>query len=218
MGGVTPADREDTMKDHELDELLCLGAAPPPVAAVAAATELADRTRAGADELRVDARPDKRRRWWRRRLVLAAGLMAGVVVLSAGTSLTAHQLSIPPFQTVPDGVQRASVPIPLDYQRADGGSIRCQVFMEFQNLGRTQLRRIDDAVAGQDWSPERQRRLLGRPADAGVPRSEAELFTDKLSTHLHGFAAGVVPDLRDDDGSEQASFNGYGASCREVRK
>lgn len=184
------------MKDHELDELLRHGAAPPSASAATG--------------------PAKRRSWLRRP-VLAGGVLAGVVVLTGAASLTAHQLSVPPFQTIPDGIQRLDTPIPLDYERTDGTPVRCKVFMEFEGLSRAQLQRIDHAVARQGWSPERQRQLIGRPDDAGVPRSESQVFTNVLPTHLDEFATDVVPDLIDHD-DEGPNTAGFGASCREAQK
>ncbi|GAA4995522.1 hypothetical protein GCM10023317_24750 [Actinopolymorpha pittospori] len=111
---MTPADQGETpMQDHEFDELLRLGAARPSAAATAAATELAERTRAHADAPLVNSRPVKQRPW-SRRLVLAGGVLAGVAVLSAGASVAAYQMSIPPFQSLPPGLQRVDSPIPLD--------------------------------------------------------------------------------------------------------
>ena len=140
-------------------------------------------------------------------------------MLSAGAGLTAYQLSIPPFQSLKPGLQRAQTPIPLDYERGDGSPVRCLVFMEFENLRPAQLQRIDDAVASQDWSPQRQRLLVGRPADAGIPRSESDVFTSALPTHIYTSPRPVsyrtcstTPTTR------SQPCNGYGSSCREVKQ
>ncbi|GAA4995515.1 hypothetical protein [Actinopolymorpha pittospori] len=90
--------------------------------------------------------------------------------------------------------------------------------MEFENLSREQLQRIDNAVANLDWSPERQRLLVGRAAETGVPRSQSEVLTRALDTRLYEFAAGVVPGLLDREDGEKPTFTGHGASCQEVGK
>ena len=44
------------------------------------------------------------------------------------------------------------------------------------------------------------------------------IVTDALPRHLYAFSAEVIPGLLDRHDGEQATFNGYGASCREVVK
>ncbi len=107
----------------------------------------------------------------------------------------------------------------MDYERADGVPVRCLVFMEFSNLEPAELNRVDDAVANENWSDDRQRSLSGRPAEADSPEEQSEVLTNQLSSHLYEFAATVVPDLlyqRDEDG--KPTFSGFGASCRTAEQ
>jgi hypothetical protein len=103
-------------EDH-LDRLLAATATPLRPEALAAARELAAVTRSA-----VDVSQSPRRRG---RLLLAVA--AGVVLLSGAGTVTAYQLSIPPFQGLPEGISRIGPPIIADYDGMDGRRHRCQI-------------------------------------------------------------------------------------------
>lgn len=192
------------MLDHDLDHLLQRARGPEPTGpAVAAARDL-------AGDLRPSPRPTARRS---RRLRLAAVGLGAAVLLSAGTTLAAYQLSIPPFQTLPEGLERLEHPIPLDFVETDGTRRRCLVFLEFTNVSRSDLERLDRAVAERTWTAAEQREVTGT-AGAPAPRTEDEVLPDTARDHLYAFALTVVPTLSDElpDGT-RPTFAGYGASC-----
>lgn len=192
------------MLEHDLDHLLQRARGPEPSErAVAAARGL-------AGDLRPTQRPHRRPS---SRLRLAAVGLGAAVLLSAGTTLAAYQLSIPPFQTLPAGMQRLEHSIPLDFVEPDGTQRRCLVFLEFTDVDAADLERLDRAVADRAWTTDQQREVTGT-AGGPAPRTEDEVLPDTAHDHLLEFAVTVVPTLSDDlpDG-RRPTFAGYGASC-----
>lgn len=202
------------MNDTELDDLLLRTADPVPVEASAAAVELAERSR-----LQVAAPRRRRRLSWRRPTV-AAGVLGGCLLLTAGTGLAAYQLSIPPFQTVPAGFQRLTNPVPVDYVTVDGTRMRCLAFAEFQNLSPEDYRRLDRFVATHDWSGFGQR-VNGKDGADGAqahPKG-SDAFSDLLDAALFRQASEVVPGLLlRQTAPGHPTYTGYGESCTEGGK
>jgi hypothetical protein len=112
------------MDDEALDALLSRSAAAPSLAAVDTARLIAQQTA-----------KNQRRRAHRmlRRPVLVIGLGAGALFLAGAGTLTAYQLSLPPFQTTDPGSERAA-PVALDYTNSLGKRVRCLAFSEWENL------------------------------------------------------------------------------------
>ncbi len=206
------------MLDRDLDALL-RDADPArlrPAQGAALVRDLVEQTRVAADGAGSPAHSQRRLR--ARRPVLIGGLIAGAVAVSAAGTLTAYQLSVPPFQTVEDRLQRAATPIPLDYVRAaDGATVRCSVFLEFRHLDPAALQQLQRVIRSTSWTAARQAQLLGRPADAPPPTTESEVFPRGLLGGLYSFARTAVPDLAlQRDAGQRPVLNGYGASCRPV--
>ncbi len=130
------------MHDEELDLLLTRLATTP-----------SDREQRAAEDLAAAShalRPTVARRHGRRSLM--AGVAGGILAISGAGSLAAYQLSIPPFQTIPDGIQRTEASIPVNYRDADGTARQCLMFLEFQNLSSAQLQGVEAYLRSTDWS------------------------------------------------------------------
>lgn len=202
------------MNDTELDDLLLRTAEPVSVEASEAAVELAERSR-----LQVASPVPRRRLFWRRPTV-ATGVLGGCILLTAGTSLAAYQLSIPPFQTVPAGFQRLSNPVPVDYVRVDGTRMRCLAFAEFQNLSPEEYQRLDRFVATHDWSGFGQRVNGSDVAGRAQTHPEgSDDFSDSLDAALYRQASQIIPGLLlRQTAPGHPTYTGYGESCSEDAK
>ena len=144
------------MPDIDLDQLLHQTRPPAPApGAVAVARELAARAGRAADPRR-----SGRRRRATPRLVAAA--VTGAVLLSGATTLAAHQLRIPPFQTVPAGIQRLEEPVPIDVVEPDGTPGRCLVYLELAAVDAADLDRPHPAG---EVRQECGQRVLDEPLD-----------------------------------------------------
>jgi hypothetical protein len=177
------------MNDAELDGLLGRTAGPLTVRARTTARDMAVRSRFQVAERR------PRRRLSRRRLTILAAVVGGAV-LTAGTSLAAYQLSIPPFQTVPQGIQRATNPVAIDFNRVDGVQLHCLVFLEFRHLSAHEYQRVDRFIATNDWSGFGQRLdSHGVAARAQTPEAETDAVFDAMSTMLYREVSQVLPGL-----------------------
>lgn len=190
------------MHDADLDQLLqrTRPSAPDP-ATVAAARDLADQVRRGAPR-----RPPGRRRPAPRVAVTA---LAGALLLTGGTTLAAHQLRVPPFQTVPDGIQRLEEPVPLDFVEPDGTERRCLVYLELTGVDRADLDRLEDEIASRSWSAAEQQAVTGLAS----PRSQDELTGGATGDGLFRLAHATIPGLRL-RGDEGPRYAGYAATCR----
>jgi hypothetical protein len=202
---------ETGMLDQELDDLLDRTARPISDAANSAALDLVEPTKAAAtDKTRVRRRV--------RRPAVVAGIVGGSVLLTAGASLAAYQLSIPPFQTIPDGIQRTTVPIPVNYERADGVGARCLAFMEFRNLDPGQLERVNGYIAAKNWTGFGQDLVASSPAQTD-PDRQFDVLTQKLDTTLYRQAADVIPGLLfQSQADETPTYAGDAISCQEAKQ
>jgi hypothetical protein len=195
--------------DDHLDLLLARTAVPMRPEAVAAAVDLARAARSVAD---VSRRP----RHWRRWVVAVA---VGVTVLTGAGTVTAYELSVPPFQELPEGTARIDPPIVAEYDGVDGARHRCLVFPEFINLTRAQ----DDAARAwaqrQDWTGYGERLAAG--ISASTPEAQEEALFDAVGRDLRArFAEQMVPDVVLEPVAAQesgrAGLSGFGGSCRTV--
>ena len=133
------------MDDKELDELL--GRVTTPLAR-SVSTEVSNLV----DATREQTRPRKAvRRTWSRSLVWG-GVAAGAILLTAGASVVAAQMGIPPFQGIEDGLQRTTTAIPVDYVESDGHEVRCLAFMEFRNLDAVADSEVEHFIKASDWT------------------------------------------------------------------
>ena len=212
------------MDDAELDDLMARTAEPLTARTRAATVELAERSRLQLVEPQPRGFRSLRRRSPGRRparwLTIAAAVLGGAVVLTAGTSLAAYQLSIPPFQDIPDGIQRLTNPVPVDFDRVDGVHLHCLVFLEFRHLSTQDYQRMDSFIATSDWSLFGQRLdSHGPAAQARTPAAESDALFDSIDRVLYHQASRVISGLvLRHDVPGHPTYAGYGASCRQVGK
>lgn len=200
-------DTGELLNDDELDDLLRHSAITPSMDAGATAVELAGEVRdevAGAVPIR---RP--RRTRWRIALVVAAA----VVVLSGAGTVAAYQLSVPPFQTLEEGVGRASTGIPVTYTNSLGREVECLAFIEYGNLTSDQRDAIEDASRSDEWDGYGQRVLNGLNMSDASPDRQNDAVSEAVHQHLWEAARSAVPGMtymRDSDGPV---FAGSSMSC-----
>lgn len=197
------------LTEDQLDRLLDATRTEPRTEAKAAARELATLTRSAADSSRTPRR-------FRRRLVAIA---AGAVLLSGAGTVTAYELSIPPFQGLDEGTSRIRPPIIAEYGGVDGQRHRCQVFPEFINLTPAQDAAARAWADRQDWSGYGERLAAGFTAT--TREGEEEQLFDAVSRDLRSrFAEQMVPgvDLKPIEAEEsgRAGLAGSAGICRVV--
>ena len=175
------------MDDRELDELLATPMQPTPIGVSTAVTEL-------VTDARVEASAATQLHRRRRRFTVG-GVALGAVVLTAGGTLTAYQLAVPPFQTLEPGIQRIQEPISVDYVTVTGKDVQCEAFLEFRNLNQDQLDAARIYVATRDWSRFGQqsydtaKKTAGSSAPDPVDRALGEVLDAKMTD----MAAEAVP-------------------------
>ena len=195
-------------EDH-LDQLLAATAAPVRPEAQAAARELATLTRNTSN---VPQRPHRRRR----RLVAIAAVLA--LASGAGT-LTAYELSIPPFQSLPDGISRVRPPIIVEFDGVDGQRHRCQVFPEFLNLTAAQDEAARAWASRQDWTGYGDQLAVGFNANTQQGQETQLLkavFHDLRARFAEQMVPGVTLDPHDAHSSGTAGLAGSAGTCRAV--
>lgn len=196
------------MDDTELDELL--GRARTPWA-----SEVSTEVSNLVDATKEHTRPRKAvRRTWSRSLVWG-GVAAGAVILTAGASVVAAQLGIPPFQSIEDGTQRTTAAIPVDYVESDGHEVRCLAFMEFRNLDPAADSKIEHFIKASDWTGFGQGLFDSAQTKATQSSSTATTQLGVLvSAALFEKAATVLPGLqRGLANTTDVIFDGSSMSC-----
>lgn len=126
------------MTDDELDDLLGPGNNEISLEAAAIARDLA-RTTFG--------RQPKLTR--RRAVVISAVAILG---LAAAGPLDQFLLSIPPFQSLEDGLHRAATGVPYSYVAPDGRVADCLAFVETRGTSERTRAELEGWLAGTDWS------------------------------------------------------------------
>lgn len=204
---VEPA-KDMAMNDEELDDLLHRSAITPPRGASATAVRLAREVR---DECAGVVVPVRAHRRGRGRMV--AGVVAAAVALSGAGTLAAHQLSVPPFQTLGEGVGRASTGVPVSYTNSWGRQVECLAFIEYRNLSSDQRAAIEDASRGDSWQGYGQRVLdsLGMPEAS--PEKQNHAIGDVVHQDLWKAARTAVPGIVHMQDSEGPVFAGSSMSC-----
>lgn len=129
------------MNDTELDELLSASVAPLPVAASHEASSLA----VASMPSRLQQGRMPRPRW------LVPVIVAGSLALSGAASVTAAQLSVWPWVTMPENNVR-SMPIPVDFTTDDGHIESCRGWIELRNWDSADLNALNDAIEAHDWT------------------------------------------------------------------
>jgi hypothetical protein len=196
------------VQTHELDLLLDAARESLDGRALAATNELVESTRQAVD------RGSSVPAWHRRPRVRVGLVLAAAITLTAGASVTAAELSIPPFQTIGAGTERTTTAIPLDYVQTDGKPVRCLAFMEFENLNSAHDTRVEAFIKTHDWTGFGQTIY-----DRAVARAEGPTEVDQsmdIDAPLYAEARTVFPGLPRSfavDPATQLSFAGSSMSC-----
>lgn len=197
--------------DDALDRLLDAAAPDVGPAPRAAAEELARLTRQAVDD-EPAARPRRRRR------ALLAAVASAMILCGAGT-VTAYELSIPPFQSLDPGLFRLRPAIVIDYTISPGVVHRCEAFPEFINLTDTQESAARAWVEDQDWTgygdmlADKARTVRGVVDEASV----LDAFGADLRARLvDQILPGISQDPVQATQTGAPALAGYGASCRTV--
>lgn len=196
------------MNDAELDDLLATKVQATHPQVEAAVTALVAAAQA---EVAVPAALTHRRR--RRRLV--GGLALGAVVLTAGGSLTAAQLNMPPFQTLETGVQRIQQPIPVNYTTNAGKAVRCEAFLEYRSLTDDQMDAAQSYVAHHDWAGFGEQAYAEAKATAGTsaPDPVDRALGGVLDREFRAAATAAVPGVSSTIDAAGPTVSGYSMAC-----
>lgn len=197
----------EPLNDQGLDDLLCLSAPAPSQAAGATAVQLAREVR---DEV-AGAVPIRRPRWTRGRIAL--GGAAAVVALTGAGSVAAYQLSIPPFQTLEEGVERATTGVQVTYTNSLGREVECLAFIEFRNLTPEQRDAIEDASQPDEWDGYGQRVLDHLNLPNASPERQNYAIGEVVHKDLWEAAHAAVPGMVYMRDSEGPVFAGSSMSC-----
>lgn len=128
---------------------------------------------------------------------MIGGAVTAGALLTAGTTLSAYYLQIPPFQGLPDGFIRTSESIPLNYVEDDGSEIRCRIFLEFERTDQSTVDRVDAAIAEHDWSAFGQDLYDSNPELPDLPADNLGPgdIMGPAGAAAEDFANDVVPDV-----------------------
>lgn len=198
------------MQDLELDDLLRRSAPAPPAEADEAAVLLARQMRGvatGAEALgpRSRSRPS----------LIATAAVAGALALTGAGTVTAYQLSIPPFQTLEDGVGRTVAGVPVDYRNSVGRQVRCLAFIEYRHLDAAQRNELEEVVRDGRWQGYGQR-VLDRLAVPGAsPEAQNAAIIEAVHDDLWGAAKSAVPSMAYMRPSDGPVYAGSSMSCAE---
>jgi hypothetical protein len=196
------------MDDKELDGLLGRAIRPLASNVSAAVNNLVDATRE-----HTQPQPAARKRW-SRSLVWGSSVTAGAIFLTAGASITAAQMGIPPFQSLEGGTQRTTTAIPVDYVEPDGNQVHCRAFMEFRNLDAAADAKIEHFITANDWSGFGQGLFDSVAAKATVSSAATYLLGDAVNVALYEKATQALPGLqRGPADTTDVTFNGSSMSC-----
>lgn len=195
------------MDETEFDELLRSGAPTPSTTADRTAVLLARQLQgvdAGATPL---GQRHPRRSW----AVVAAA--AGALTLAGGGTITAYQLSIPPFQTLEDGVQRAQTGIPVTYTNSLNREVECLAFIEYRNLDDEQQNSIEQVAQDDRWDGYGQRVLDSLGIPDAAPEAQNVAITAVVREDLRDAAQKAVPEMVYMQDSDGPIYNGSSMSC-----
>lgn len=183
------------MHDDDLDTLLRRSAITPTEPASRAARDLAASvasrpTGAGATQASDRPRARGRRKRW-----LVPGLALGTLALTGAGSLTAYQMSLPPFISMTDGDSRTAK-VPVDMLTRDGTPVECGAYLDYRDLSPEQTKRLKAFVAATDWKDLGQRHYdaLSSQEKAG-PAQGSNIAADRAADEVVRRARQAVPGL-----------------------
>lgn len=147
-------------------------------------------------------------------VVFAAAVGAILALMGAGT-LSAYQLGIPPFQTTDPGSVRIHPGVPVDYTNSLGHRIKCQAFMEFENITPAQEQHLEAIAEAPDWSDFGDRALARLAIPHASPAEQNEALFDAVTQDLWKQAHEAIPDLVMMSDSPGPTYHGTAMSCTE---
>lgn len=195
------------MDETDFDELLRKSAPAPSRSASDTAVLLTQDIVGQGAGARVLGRRRTRRSW------AIAAAAAGALMLAGAGTITAYQLSVPPFQTLEHGVQRMETGIPVTYTNSLGREVECLAFIEYRNLDDGQQNAIEDVGQNERWNGYGQRVLdaLGMPG--ATPEAQNDAISDVVHQDLWEEAHEAVPEMVYMQDSEGPVYNGSSMSC-----
>lgn len=170
---------------------------------------MATRVEALEATLTVPRRP--RRRW------VVPWVVGGVVVLAGAGTTAAYQLSVPPFQTLEQGVERTASGIPVDYINYRDRPVHCEAFIEFTEVTDQQREQINTLATGTDWTGYGQHLLDSIPAtERDNIDDESTALSRALNADLTERTLRAVPALdAPDPAAEGPRLTGSSMSCTQ---
>ncbi len=189
------------MDEQELDTLLQRSAPQPTDHAVRIARLMATQT----TEAGRSRRP-------RRRMVLAA--VGGVALLATGAgTITAYDLSIPPFVAKDADTVRIRPGIPVDYTNSLGRRVECLAFMDFKHLSPSQQTELNKIPSDSTWVGYGDRVLSRLDLPDASPEAQNEAIFDRVADDLWRHARQAVPELVHMGDSDGPLFEAATLSC-----
>ncbi len=194
--------------DDDFTARLRRAAPQPPASVDALARQL---VREVGDQAR-GAVPLRRRRG---RRTIAAGALAGVVALSGAGTLAAHQLSVPPFQTLEEGIERAKTPVTVEYVNSLGQTVKCLAFIEYSNLSSEQRATIESVLQDEQWEGYGQRTLDSLGIPTASPNEQNQRLFNVVTNDLWQAAHRALPELELRSFDDVPTVTGASMSCAE---
>lgn len=192
------------MNDIELDDLLARSISPLPSTVLRDAGLLAEETMPA----RVRRGRMPRSRWF------VPAVVAASLVVTAGASITAIQLSQWPWVTMPEGNIRTTVPIPVDWVTDGGHSESCRAWIELRNPGEGDRAAVDAAIREHDWDGFGQKLYNAGTNVGGDPDGERRVG-EGLDPALISFTEHVMPGvLVFGEKGDTVAVDALGMSCR----
>lgn len=196
-----------TMDEKELDQILNGAGHRWNIAVSSAVAELVDSTRVHTIP------PEPARKKLPRGVVWGIFATAAVLV-TAGASVTAIQMGIPPFQSLEAGLQRTTTAITVNYVEAGGTAVTCNAFIEFRQLDAASEAKIESYISTQDWSGFGQDLFDTAEAQATPSSTVSSRLADAIDTALFEKTGEVLPGIvHGPADTTGVIFNGHSMSC-----
>lgn len=176
---------DDELTDAELDALLARSAPVLPAPAARTAVQLAHETSA----------PRGWRAWWRHRSVRIGAAVGAALALAGAGTITAYEMSIPPFVGVPPGVIRVRPGIPVEYTDSLGRRMECLAFLEFENIDDEQYKQLAAISESPTWVGWGDRKLQELSLTDAPPDQQSSAIGLEARREMQRQAAAVIPGL-----------------------
>lgn len=175
----------DDLTDAELDALLARSAPVPPAPAARTAAELARKISA----------PRGLRAWWRHRSIRIGAAVGAALVLAGAGTITAYEMSIPPFVGVPPDVIRVRPGVSVEYTDSLGRRWECLAFLEFENIDDNQYKQLAAISESPTWVGWGDRTLQELGLTDAPPDQQSSAIGLEARREMQRQAAAVIPGL-----------------------